>query len=980
MPRESQRRIRDLQQVNPVSRPEATRVVASPVNEVPLAPAVSPELMGLAQGLAQLNPALQRYAQVSDTKEAESASKTGQLLANQVLDPMKALSAPDAMPGDIQPAFAANFAQGYNETVGRNYGMKARTAILADYEEAKRTPGFDAEKFLAERTREEFKGVTDPVLLQAATAIHVDTVRSVREDWRKYQFETARESARTMAGENLQMLLKPGMKAEEIWKTYQDQWLPEVMRTGIYTRKEAAEKLLDHVYQVEFARGKDASPEALAFTNLKDPASGASISALPELQQRAKQYQLSLEQVRNKRMSEAMDGYNLRTLLEIDDAITKQLPAGMADPTDLKMRVLANYNPNWGVYRSDDQVRAEFHRIDKASEGNRDINAIRAAMAAGRASFYPNDQVQKVFDFDTAPTVMALFDAAEKGDEKTASDLMAQIATAASTTGSPMTSGPLRRMFDAVPNSIPAPGSEPTPAFKAAVLAWKAMPDQMRGLYAKDEDTRRILETYVDQVYGQRQDPKVALQDAYKVVSPEAKKVAKDTLAAMKKDGSDIKLADEAAWGVVSGWRHWLSYVLPNSWLEPNNLPVVRAQLSEQAKNIIEQNPMIGKDVLEKRLSEYVSGNYVHDSTQNVLTRVPPGQASPKIGEHLSAYTKEVLEKTKAKDVSMVLNNDETDAVRLEDDKGYSSWYTGSITLQSIKDWHRAKTELVPGTPQHEAAQGLLKKMRTEGLSPQDIRDNMPTLDMMRQLKMLDDRTIQQMYGSVNRSVQQTALAHPFIDAPAPNVSALSRPGKGDQASAKLAAQGFLSAGKGGLALTAYREGFVSTATTDPNPAAGANIGFGYNLKANSGNIEKDFKAAGIPVSKLDAIREGRAQISIDQGMKLLEVSWARYEKMAEEQFTEVSKTLQGNPSWGSLPEQARGFLTDLAYQSGNIKQFRSSIEKLVADPTTRATASVNRYFNVMFHNGTSYVPDARGNNLRLAFLTNPGKFRGIIE
>jgi GH24 family phage-related lysozyme (muramidase) len=134
--------------------------------------------------------------------------------------------------------------------------------------------------------------------------------------------------------------------------------------------------------------------------------------------------------------------------------------------------------------------------------------------------------------------------------------------------------------------------------------------------------------------------------------------------------------------------------------------------------------------------------------------------------------------------------------------------------------------------------------------------------------------------------------------------------------------------GSGDLAASgiAAGEGLVLKATPDPNPKAGLNIGFGYNLNANADNIAEDFRRAQIPMSSLEGIKSGKVQITPEQATRLLQAVTPRYVERARQAVEAAHPGL-----WTMVSEGQKAALTDVAYQVGDVGQFKKAIAALAA-------------------------------------------------
>ncbi|WP_155646123.1 hypothetical protein [Burkholderia diffusa] len=181
----------------------------------------------------------------------------------------------------------------------------------------------------------------------------------------------------------------------------------------------------------------------------------------------------------------------------------------------------------------------------------------------------------------------------------------------------------------------------------------------------------------------------------------------------------------------------------------------------------------------------------------------------------------------------------------------------------------------------------------------------------------------------------------------------------------------FLHEGGHFEALAAMGEGLVLKATPDPNPKAGNNIGFGYNLNANELTIKNDFIRSGIPVDKINEIKSGEFKITRQQAENLLRVVKPRYELLAKKAVDSVKPGL-----WDKLSDGQRAALTDVTYQTGDLGQFKNALGML-ASGDSRGFRDGLRVTYVNAKGGR--VEDTRRNMLRSLMSAGPHVFiRGI--
>ena len=192
---------------------------------------------------------------------------------------------------------------------------------------------------------------------------------------------------------------------------------------------------------------------------------------------------------------------------------------------------------------------------------------------------------------------------------------------------------------------------------------------------------------------------------------------------------------------------------------------------------------------------------------------------------------------------------------------------------------------------------------------------------------------------------------------------------KAGGAKARIATQ-FHTEGDPTAALVTMGEGVRLTAYMDPATGAGKNIGIGYNFQGRGDRIKDDFARAKIPndAESIAAIKEGRLAITEDQAQRLLKAVLPEYKDIARKAVEGRAKGL-----WEKLPPHQQAVLTDVAYQVGDVSQFKTALGKLITGDIT----GLDDNLKVKYRKGAdgAYVTDDPRNNLRSLMLGQGAQF-----
>ncbi|RQT93850.1 hypothetical protein DF146_12315 [Burkholderia cenocepacia] len=362
--------------------------------------------------------------------------------------------------------------------------------------------------------------------------------------------------------------------------------------------------------------------------------------------------------------------------------------------------------------------------------------------------------------------------------------------------------------------------------------------------------------------------------------------------------------------------------------------------------------------------------------------QVPPNQANERTQEAITNYLEKAREKY-GEDLSPGLIYGKDGKYTLAAFiNGAPVHKLADVTLGQIMQ-ETADTKLL--TKEERAAMSMLhQKLVTNTATSQDLIENSEVLAKAYNLNQIND-TMRGQITKVREGAFNGALSNVFNFPTTPasfaGLSGSRLTGQGSKIQVKQAEDFLFSVNRLNplestslaASLTAMGEGLVLKATPDPNPKAGLNIGYGYNLRANDATIGEDFRRAQIPRESIDGIKAGTVQITPEQAARLLEVSLPRYEQRAKQAVDAARPGL-----WYTISAGQRAALTDVAYQVGDVGQFQKAIGALAR----KDIAGFNDALKVTYlaDDGTRRE-DQRRNNLRSLMINGISAWtQGLAE
>ncbi|WP_396328907.1 hypothetical protein [Burkholderia anthina] len=966
------------------------------------APQQDATLHGLLTGLQTFNPALQEYVNLENQKDATQAFKAGtaqgQLSDSGLIDAQTGgiKVPPPSADSRVDPAFNDTFAQGYRNAVGLKIGNQVQTDILSAYQEAKNQDGFDPEKFLHEQVAQHTAGLTDPAIVDQVSKSVATTADSVRKDFAQVQFQRLKETAFGNFSAVADGVLDPTKSLQQMWDGVQQTLEPMRGQMGMMTRPEMADMLLDKINNLSSQAG--GRPELFdLFTQFKDPHTGLTLQQMnPKIQSEATRLQHRALEEQNQRIEQAQQtDFFKRTVADEEAASQGKQP----DINDFVNRI----GP-LNQFKSASAALSEYRRIQSIADGALQTRQAMNAVGTGTAWALDKKDAQAALDAIQQPAVQALIGAAssmQPGDlsqhPAVQQALSAIIHSTAQSGRSDLANTKLKGLIDGTVNAVTSQGGEPSTQFGIAAALYNGLPDQIRSLYF-DEKATTVFDIYRrDRMSGIPAAD--AVQNAYRAISPEAMKAAKEIISNpqwmqhVAGTVADLTTSRMQHWPVVgwvasaAGYGAAVNEQTVNTW----------AQLELQ--RYYQRNPNATQDQADRYITGRVRANFVYDQTNRINVQVPDGQASEAAKDAIESYLMKARVKYGVPDHLGIVSR----AVG-----GIASSLTGtppdpqkSVGLVFDRDGNYQLREFVDGNPVHTletvtfrqimeqaAGQKLLsdsekaamaslytKLVKDRTATTQDLVDNAEVIAKASSLSQINDlmrARIDEVRNGAFEAGIKNLVQFPTMPTSFAGLSGSRLTGQGSKLQVNQAGS-FLGSGNFSAALTAMGEGLVLKATPDPNPKAGNNIGYGYNLNANAGTIGEDFRRAGIPATSIDGIKNGSVQITPEQAARLLEVTLPRYEARAKQAVDAVDPKL-----WSALSMPQKATLTDVSYQVGDVGQFHKALGALAR----KDVAGFQDALKVTYlDKDGNRREDVRRNNLRALMVSGPIAFyNGIKE
>lgn len=959
MPRPSRQQIVGAE-VPVQQRPAAvTDIVASPVNTM-VAPEEG-ELGQLAKALASVHEPLARLHAQQDAQARQDAILAGRAQSEAEPDPAKADGAELAM-GNVPSAYRRDAMRAYSEGIGQRLGINAKNDFLDAYAQESKKPDFSFDAFAADFRAKHLAGLGAPELIIGA-AKHIDEgIALARGNYRQLQQERLKQDSDSTLSAQFSEI-SPTRDPESNASAARAAIDAYVQRGG--TRAEGADFLLQHLVGLSTRFG--GRSELFDIFDSIDPATGKTIAQLnPKLADNIQKARITADHQLEKTLFE--EGLQTRSLTRLD--LENGLAAGRFDTmTDEQIRsALLPHVGKQGIFNSDGEMASFAHKIYER-QAKLSLRMQQRSLVTARQAFTLPAGTQHELLAEAAggnlETVLAGLNDPSKADAVNAG--LRAIVDKTISGGFDVALPALKSMMGSLSKEIPDVKSTTPPKFVAAARFYqdlKASNNPRLVAEYFDEDMRHVMDSYLrDTAQGQIASDTAYVQ-AYRLLSPEARKRAEDL---MKDPTTAKKVRDSSREAVVGFFRRHAPWGNALG-LAPDTSLLEHAAQAEMQRAFARDPSMSAEDGADY-IAKWAQGNTYHDTATNTVIEVPQAMNSPAAQEALTEWlgmVKKAWSKGDNKVTPRLLHKGSgLYALDLKSSSG-GIQTQGDVDLRDIVAVYQAKKNIQGAEFQRLGE--LRSKIQDGTLTPQDAADNAALIQKATDLGVFSGDVAATAFRLRHQFEQ--ADVKPQLDKAVSNADKYrvspSAPLRDTDANSLPVAQQFLARGDYAGALTAMSERVRLVAYKDP--AHGMNIGLGYNMTVNAKNLPEDFRKAGIPIEFIDEIKAGKRAITSEQAVRLYDAVRPRYEKIASDAV--------GSSDWKKLPANARAVLTDLAYQTGNVKQFEQGLARLKEGDFSGAGLTVS----FVQRETNQRRVDERRHALRVAMLKNVPTFQTLLS
>lgn len=946
--------------------PARTQVAARTHDYMTALPAGNVELEGLVKGLAHFNPILGQMAERQREEQRSDTMVTARANSQTASNPREALAGEAIeVPSTVPPAMDEQYRHSYSQALAHRAAIETRSELQETYAREKDTEGFNLDQFLAQSRARALQGIQNPHAVTIIGEHLTEAEASIRS---QFQQDAVRkhEDQRLTTAHRITETFTADMTPEQIAQRHFDWYVPQ-MRSIQVDPKQSAALLLGRIKTLSGDAG--GRPDLFDVFGQKDAEGFTILDRNPQLADHIAQARDHAIQQRDQALKAAKQPALAKVLMDYDDD-ARLMPERVTQErltSDVASGALTA-----------EKASSLWHEAQVELGKKKQQAAIIADAEKSMLGYYdPKDQ-SKVLDQMLGVTARSMWEAAVGGDQRQVKALAEVITQRHSQTGATVPVDTLTRLMETnVSNLQGADG--PSQKFLASADIYRAMAadQRYRGLYFKGE-ADEVMAAFVQHLDGGA-DAKTAYTAALRVISPEFKELA-------RKRAETPAMQNKIAAGVTryaTGSTMW-------GWLGGNGRPENQEMLGRwgatEIRRILELNPDLTDKELHDHIERKAAENFVLDTTSQLAVKVPPALSGDLTQKALSAYSQSLADNLKGKGqfpegtiIRYIPLNSEG-LFEVQTWTGSRQKKVGDLTLTDIVNWHRSATTL----SQDEGAQ--LSAVRQALKAGQALPQVDPAiLAKGRSVGFFKDAEL----GQVEKLNREQVLARfkavpdfgygkpSNLAAPMPQKPGMSiDPGTTSRLALELAAspvtgQGFEHMGLAG-SLIALREGVSLTASKDPNPDAGMNIGAGYNLKANAENVNKDLKRAGVPEDRIEDVKAGRASLTPEQAKRLIINVVPRYEEQTRKTAEATAPGL-----WTRMTPAQRAVMVDIAYQTGDASQFRKAWGHLAAGDT-KAFSDETRVFYK--NKAGDRVEDTRARELRASMLAGIAEWDARVQ
>lgn len=936
-------------------------VAARPIDYGMHGAAPDADLVGLIRGLEAFNPALQRYAAQQDQFAREDGSQAGRIAGSKadLTDKAPGDIVPPDLPPETSPAYASSFTQAFKVATAHRLGIQAKAEALSAFEQLRNTEGFVPETWLAQRRQEVLAGINDPDMADVMSRHFGEFEQGLMGEIHRDRIRKRDEARLTTMQQLAADAFTGDLSGPELRRMYDDFFL-KTAESLQFDKKQAAALFVARLADLSMEGG--GRPEVFDILDAKDK-SGVAITSNPELATQVRQLRARAKQHADKWMLDKLEPAHAQTLMEFESDIDTR-------PEAVTMDRILSHMGQFGAVGTPEKAASLWNRAQAAVQKKAADASLLAAADGGYLWLHKPEDQKKVLSAKFGPVVQQLVAAAQGNDPAAVAQLAQQLMYGQSRTMSSEGVEQLERFLQTSVTNLPA-AEGPTPSFLAAAGLYRAFSanPKFRSVYFKG-DTADLMDAF-NRSLEAHGSAKQAYADAYRAISPEEKAAAEARL----KDPAFSKDAMAKAVRNVQGSSWWPRWLGGNG--RPKNDSVVSADAAMEAKRYLARVPNASDDQVQNYIAEWAAKNYALDETSGMAVKVPPGMGGQLAQRAISSYSKAALASLRSAGIATTDTTLEFLPTGTEGQyrlvmltpSGARETVDGMINLSQLIERERFSKLL---TADERAQLGAYKAALQSGAELPLL--SVETLGKARLTGYVSDAEFRELDRRQTKQFLDRIRAMPSMSFGDPGMDSVgdfsSKPVKVDhKLTADIATQ--LAFGQSAQAASKHQSLAASLITLgeavalrpyrDPNPAAGLNIGMGYNLKANAATVDSDLKRAGVPEDKIEGVKAGEVELLPDQATRLLRVTMERHEKSAKAQAERTKAGL-----WEAMTPQQRAVMIDISWQVGDTEKFSKAWAALAAgDQEAFASSIAVQYRNA---NG-ELVKDTRRNRLRANLL-----------
>lgn len=958
--------------------PQALQVQATQMQHVAAAPAPDADVAGLINGLAAIHPGLQQYVQrsqaLADHSEQLNAQDTALKVTTAHEDPAAALRGGEVqdIPGQ-SPAWNETYKATALASLASRVGSKNKLDLLSAYADQKNTPDFDANKLIEENRVAALAGVTDGKTAAYIQAHFEDAANSILVDQSRIRVQQREAAQAANLQHNISEGVQPHMTVDQI-RAGADRAIQEGLGYGLQPA-DVAHKILTRLDQL--SQLGEGNPEVLQAMSAPGADGKSLLDHAPELTNAVQAAEKQARSIREKAITQRADRGNAMTM----DALNAKLESegGPAWILQHKDEIYGQHVGPYGVWKTHEGYNAFIHSAMKKLQDGSDMNNDMALLLKGQGFAVPTSGRQTAAMNKLLEAHRDQFLSAVSSGDPAAINAVGR--TMLGLQSQWQVNQPvdlLKNYFGTVVTSLPT-DKGPDKTFVSAAAMYKALEGnpQYRDMHIP-EKLAVVLDSYNKEVAAGG-DPVASYKNAFKAGNPDAG----TTLTREERD----KFLKEAT-SFVSAQDKWLPKLFGG--VKANVTREVTDFATKEYMRLAELYPNQTAERLQQSALNSVAQNYTVIPSTGQPVWVPPSVDKKEASEYLGALVKAGMEGGNLKklpgDYSISVDSDKKGGYTLTMLDGNLHPVRSLRSFQLAPELQVSRQSKNMSPEETKALGGAVLALRTG----KDATLDPAVLAKARSTNSIssDDYNglLKQSATRINRMLKE-APDMGFGKPTADFLGAIPSKGKVDN---KLTAyiarmsysdtsvngsRGATASGTLGMAMSliAMGEGAVGTVYQDPNKEAGLDIACGYNLKANAANLEKDFKAAGIPLEHIEDIKAGRRSLTPTQITNLTRTA------VNSRMLAVVNYAQKNHPGvWEKMTDPQRAVMIDIQYQTRKgVSEFKNAWAALEAGDTQKFQDSIAVSYRPT--DGSPLKLDARRNGLRAALLAGSNYWQSQI-